>query len=65
MKTQLSIQEKLKDLRIECRLTLEELEAEVNISKSTLGSYESKDCKALVLVIHVHKANAWQQASVS
>lgn len=45
MKTQLSIQEKLKDLRIERGLTLEELEAKVNISKSTLGSYESNDYK--------------------
>ena len=41
MKVQLTIQEKLKDLRVERGLTLEELEAEVNISKSTLGSYEN------------------------
>lgn len=45
MKVQLSIQEKLKDLRVERGLTLEQLEAEVNISKSTLGSYESDDYK--------------------
>lgn len=36
MKVQLTIQEKLKDLRVERRLTLEELEAKVNISKSTV-----------------------------
>lgn len=45
MKVQLTIQEKLKDLRVERRLTLEELEAKVNISKSTLGSYENDEYK--------------------
>ena len=45
MKVQLTIQEKLKDLRVERRLTLEELEAQVNISKSTLGSYENDEYK--------------------
>ena len=45
MKVRLTIQEKLKDLRVERGLTLEELEAKVNISKSTLGSYESNDYK--------------------
>lgn len=45
MKVQLTIQEKLKDLRVERGLTLEELEAEVNISKSTLGSYENDEYK--------------------
>ena len=45
MKVRLTIQEKLKDLRVERGLTLEELEAEVNISKSTLGSYENDEYK--------------------
>ena len=36
---------KVKDLRVERGLTLEELEAEVNISKSTLGSYENDEYK--------------------
>ena len=45
MKVRLTIQEKLKDLRVQRGLTLEELEAKVNISKSTLGSYESNDYK--------------------
>lgn len=48
MKVQLTIQEKLKDLRVERRLTLEELEAKVNISKSTLGSYETMSTKISV-----------------
>ena len=45
MKCVLSIQEKLKDLRIEKGLSLEELALETGISKSALGSYESKDYK--------------------
>ena len=45
MKVQLTIQEKLKDLRVERGWTLEEVEAEVNISKSTLGSYENDEYK--------------------
>ena len=32
-------------MRVERGLTLEELEAEVNISKSTLGSYENDEYK--------------------
>ena len=45
MKVRLTIQEKLKDLRVERKLTLEELESEVNIAKSTLGSYENDEYK--------------------
>lgn len=45
MKTKLSIQEKLKDLRIEHHLTLEQLAEETGISKSTLGSYENEEYK--------------------
>ncbi len=45
MKTGLTIQEKLKDLRVSRKLSLEELAAETGISKSALGSYESNDYK--------------------
>lgn len=41
----LSIQEKLKDLRVEKGLSLEELAAETELSKSALGSYETTDHK--------------------
>jgi len=42
---ELSIQERLKDLRVERGLTLEQLEEQVNLSKSALGSYETEDFK--------------------
>ena len=45
MKCVLSIQEKLKDLRTEKGLSLEELAKETGLSKSALGSYESNDYK--------------------
>ncbi len=45
MQVKLSIQEKLKDLRVERRLTLEQLSEEVGISSSALGKYESNDLK--------------------
>lgn len=41
----LTIQERLKDLRIENKLTLEQLAEQTGISKSALGSYESDDYK--------------------
>ena len=40
-----TIQERLKDLRVERGLTLEQLEEQVNLSKSALGSYEAEDFK--------------------
>ena len=43
MQVKLTIGERLKDLRAERHLTLEELEAAVQISRSALGSYESDD----------------------
>lgn len=46
MKTQVTIQEKLKDLRVERGLTLDQLAAEVDISRSALGAYENNDYKA-------------------
>ena len=45
MNVKLTIQEKLKDLRVERRLTLEQLAEETGISKSALGKYESDDYK--------------------
>ena len=39
MNPKLTIQEKLKDLRVERRLTLEQLAEETGISKSALGKY--------------------------
>ena len=45
VKCRLSIQEKLKDLRIEKKLSLEELAQKTGLSRSALGSYESNDYK--------------------
>lgn len=45
MNVKLTIQEKLKDLRVERHLTLEQLAEETGISKSALGKYESDDYK--------------------
>ena len=41
----LTIQERLKDLRVERKLTLEQLSEKTGLSKSALGSYESDDFK--------------------
>ena len=45
MEPKLTIQERLKDLRVERSLTLEQLSAETGISKSALGKYEADDFK--------------------
>ena len=45
MNTKLTIQEKLKNLRVERHLTLEQLAEETGISKSSLGKYETDDFK--------------------
>ena len=45
MKCKLSIQEKLKDLRIERNLRLEELADATGLSRSALGSYETNEDK--------------------
>ena len=45
MQPKLTIQERLKDLRVERNLTLEQLSAETGISKSALGKYEADDFK--------------------
>ena len=47
MKSRLSIQERLKDLRTERKLKLEELSNLTGISKSALGSYEADDYKEI------------------
>ena len=41
----LTIQERLKDLRVERGLTLEQLAEQTQLSKSALGSYEADDYK--------------------
>ena len=57
----LTIQERLKDLRVECGLTLEQLAEQTHLSKSALGSYEADDFKdishyALILsLIHIFR----------
>ena len=45
MQPKLTIQERLKDLRVDRSLTLEQLSAETGISKSALGKYEADDFK--------------------
>ena len=45
MQVKLTIGERLKDLRVERKLTLEQLANEVGISKSALGKYESDNGK--------------------
>lgn len=45
MQVKLTIGERLKDLRVERKLTLEQLAAEVGISKSALSKYESDNGK--------------------
>ena len=45
MKQGITIQERLKDLRTERHLKLEELAAVTGISKSALGSYENDELK--------------------
>lgn len=45
MNVALTIQERLKDLRVERGLTLEQLEQRTGISKSALGNYETEDYK--------------------
>ena len=45
MQPKLTIQERLKDLRVERGLTLEQLSAETGISRSALGKYDADDFK--------------------
>ncbi|MGM9975649.1 MAG: helix-turn-helix domain-containing protein, partial [Bulleidia sp.] len=43
MQVKLTIQERLKDLRVELGLTLEQLAVQTGLSKSALGKYEADD----------------------
>ena len=43
MKCKLSIQEKLKDLRIERGLSLQELSEQTGLSRAPLGNYDTED----------------------
>ena len=45
MQIKLTIQERLKDLRVERGLTLEQLAEQTELSKSALGKYEADDFK--------------------
>ena len=45
MQVKLTIQERLKDLRVERGLTLEQLAQQTGLSKSALGKYEADDFK--------------------
>ena len=45
MQIKLTIQERLKDLRVERGLTLEQLAEQSGLSKSALGKYEADDFK--------------------
>ena len=47
MKVRVSVQERLKDLRVERGLKLEELAEQTGISKSALGSYENDEDKEI------------------
>ncbi len=49
MEVKLTLPEKLKDLRVERHLTLEDLSAETGLSSSALGSYEVDDYKDISL----------------
>ena len=52
MYVKLTIPERLKDLRVERHLTLEQLAAQTGLSKAALGQYETEDFKAISLLCH-------------
>ena len=52
----LTIQERLKDLRVERGLTLEQLAEQTHLSKSALGSYEGDNFKD----ISHYALSSWQ-----
>ena len=56
----LTIQERLKDLRIERGFTLEQLAEETGISKSALGNYESNDFKEISSQAIIKLAGAYK-----
>ena len=51
---ELSIQERLKDLRVERGLTLEQLAEQTHLSKSALGSYEGDKFKDISQIGRAH-----------
>ena len=55
-----TIQERLKDLRVERGLTLEQLAEETHLSKSALGSYEGDDLKDLSHHARIHLAKVYE-----
>ena len=57
---ELSIQERLKDLRVERGLTLEQLAEQMHLSKSALGSYEGDNFKD---ISHYDRANNLPQST--
>ena len=56
----LSIQERLKDLRVERGLTLGQLAEQTGLSKSALGSYETEDFKTSATM----PLSAWRSFTV-
>lgn len=54
MNAALKIQEKLKDLRMEHGLTLEQLTDQTGFSKSVLGKYENEDITSSALLPSSH-----------
>ena len=63
MKCKLSIQEKLKDLRIEKGLSLQELAEQTGISRASLGNYETDDYKEITHKAIVTLANFYDVTS--
>ena len=57
---ELSIQERLKDLRVERGLTLEQLAEETHLSKSALGSYEGDNLKDISHHALIHLAKVYE-----
>ena len=62
MYVKLSIPERLKDLRVERHLTLEELAEATGLSKSALGSYEADDYKDIspFSIVTLTQTQTWQ-----
>ena len=61
----LTIQERLKDLRVERGLTLEQLAEETHLSKSALGSYEGDKFKDIISTTSIRTSatmplSSWQ-----
>ena len=57
MQIKLTIQERLKDLRVERGLTLEQLAEQTGLSKSALGKYEADDFNRSCMVSFICMAH--------